>query len=76
MKLSMYKAPGRFLAISLVSFTLAACGGGKQDLSESFQQVAKTIIHNEDHISVEALADWLIKNRQDFVLIDIRPQKA
>jgi len=72
----MHTALGRFLAIGLVSVTLAACGGGRQDFSESFQRVARTIIHGEDQVSVEALADWLIKGRQDFVLIDVRPQKA
>ncbi len=72
----MNTAPGRFLAISLVSMTLAACGGGERDVSESFQQVARTIVHGGDQVSVEALADWLIKDRQDFVLIDVRPLQA
>ncbi len=74
----MQTALGRSLAIGLVSFTLAACGNGGQDpfanSGETFQQVARAIIHGQDHVSVEELADWLIKGRQDFVLVDIRPQ--
>jgi rhodanese-related sulfurtransferase len=72
----MHTALGRVLAIGLVSVTLAACGGGRQDFGESFQQVARTIIHGGDQVSAETLADWLIKGRQDFVLIDVRSQKA
>ena len=70
----------RSLVIGLVSVTLAACGNGGQDpitdSGESFQQVARAIIHGQDKVSVEELADWLIKERQDFVLIDVRPQSA
>lgn len=66
----------RFFAIGLASLTLAACGGERPDVTESFQQVARTIIHGKDQVSVETVADWLIKGKQDFVLVDIRPQKA
>ena len=72
----MHTALGRLFTIGLVSVTLAACGGGRQDFSESSQRVARTIIHGEEQVSVDTLADWLIKGRQDFVLIDVRPQKA
>jgi len=66
----------RFFAIGLATVTLAACGDERPDYTESFQQVARTIIHGKDQVRVETLADWLIKGKQDFALIDIRPQKA
>lgn len=76
----MHTALGRSLAIGLVSVTLTACGNGAQDplanSGEAFQQVARAIVHGQDHVSVEELADWLIKDRQDFVLVDVRPQSA
>jgi rhodanese-related sulfurtransferase len=72
----MHKTLGQFFAIGIVSVTLTACGESGQNIGESFQQVARTIIHGKDQVSVGNLADWLIKGRQDFVLIDIRPQKA
>ena len=76
----MHTALGRSLAIGLLSVTLAACGNGGQDplanSGEAFQQVARDVIHGQDHVSVEELADWLIKGRKDFVLVDIRPQSA
>ena len=74
----MHTALGRSLAIGLVSVTLAACGNGGQDPfanpGEGFQQVARAVIHGQDHVTAEELADWLIKDRKDFVLVDIRPQ--
>ena len=76
----MHTALGHSLIIGLVSVTLAACGRGGQDpvteFGESFQQVTRAIIHGQDQVSVEELADWLIKDKQDFVLVDVRPQSA
>lgn len=34
--------------------------------------LAKVIANEEDHVSVPELADWLIKDQRDFVLVDIR----
>ncbi len=76
----MHTALGRSLVIGLVSVTLAACGKGEQsilsDSGETFQQVARAIIHAQDQVSVQELADWLIKDRQDFALVDVRPQSV
>lgn len=41
------------------------------DLKELSLEVEKA----QDHITVEELADWIIKGKSDFILIDIRTEK-
>jgi rhodanese-related sulfurtransferase len=46
-------------------------GGGLEE--GSFNRVAATIVKGEDHVEVGELADWLIKDWGNFMLVDIRP---
>lgn len=36
--------------------------------------LAKTIASEQDHVTVAELSDWIIKDRRDFALLDIRDQ--
>ena len=51
---------------------LGACGGPSSNQA-SLVDVAQAAARESDRVSVEDLASWLIEERQDFVLIDIRP---
>ena len=42
------------------------------DRTSAAAALAKTIADGEDHVSVPELADWLIKDQRDFVLVDVR----
>jgi rhodanese-related sulfurtransferase len=54
---------------------LAACGQPPEPGARvSFMDVAQSAARQEDRVSVEQLAEWLIEERQDFVLIDVRSQ--
>jgi len=59
-----------------VAALLAACGQPPEPgTGVSFTDVAQSAARQEDRVSVEQLAEWLIEERQDFVLIDVRPQE-
>ena len=65
----------RLNTILLVAMTamLAACGRAPEPGAEmSFMDVAQAAARQEDRVSVEELAEWLIEERKDFVLIDVR----
>ena len=54
---------------------LAACGQRPEaGPGVSFTDVAQSAARGEDRVSVEQLAEWLIEERGDFVLIDVRSQ--
>ena len=54
---------------------LTACGGAPEPGTQvSFMDVAQAAARQEDRVSVEELAEWLIEERKDFVLIDVRSQ--
>jgi rhodanese-related sulfurtransferase len=54
---------------------LAACGQPPETgAGVSFMDVAQSAAREEDRVSVEQLAEWLIEERKDFVLIDVRSQ--
>ena len=54
---------------------LAACGQPPEPGSGvTFTDVAQAAARQEDRVSVEQLAEWLIEGRRDFVLIDVRSQ--
>ena len=64
--------PNTILLMALAA-TLAACGQRPEaGTSVSFTDVAQSASRQEDRISVEQLAEWLIEGRKDFVLIDVR----
>jgi len=52
---------------------VAACGQAPEPgAGVAFTDVAQSAARQEDRVSVEQLAKWLIEERKDFVLIDIR----
>lgn len=42
------------------------------DMTGRAAALAKTIAEERDHVTVSELADWIIKDRRDFELVDIR----
>ena len=56
-----------------ISAMLASCGGSSApDSQVSFTDVAQAAARQEDRVTVEQLAAWLVEEKQDFVLIDVR----
>ena len=63
------------ILLTALAATLAACGQPPETGTRvSFMDVAQSAAREEDRISVEQLAEWLIEERKDFVLIDVRSQ--
>jgi rhodanese-related sulfurtransferase len=66
--------PNTILLIA-TAVLLAACGQPPAPAGQaSFVDVAQAAARHEDRVSVEQLAEWLIEERRDFVLIDVRSQ--
>ncbi len=56
-----------------ISAMLASCGGSSAPGSQvSLADVAQAAARREDRVTVEQLAAWLVEEKQDFVLIDVR----
>ncbi len=56
-----------------ISAMLASCGGSSAPGSQvSLTDVAQAAARREDRVTVEQLAAWLVEEKQDFVLIDVR----
>jgi len=51
---------------------LAACSNDPGNTA-TLVEVAQAAARQSDRVQVEQLAEWLIEDRQDFVLIDVRP---
>ena len=67
----------RLITTLLIPFAamLAACGQAPEaGPGVTFTDVAQSAARAEDRVSVEQLAEWLIEERKDFVLIDVRSQ--
>ena len=65
----------RLNTILMIAMTamLAACGRAPEPGDRvSFMDVAQAAARQEDRVSVEELAEWLVEERKDFVLIDVR----
>ena len=61
------------LLMALVLSGTSACTGDEQtDLSTRAANLARIIAEGEDHVTAQELSDWLIKDRRDFELVDIR----
>jgi rhodanese-related sulfurtransferase len=59
--------------LAAVALGLSACGGSSAPGAQaSLVDVAQAAARQSDRVSVEDLAGWLIEQRQDFVLIDVR----
>ena len=69
----MSRFTSRLLLPIIATLLLAGCSD-----SPSFDRVgaaaplAKAIANEQDHVTVPELADWLIKDQRDFVLVDVR----
>jgi rhodanese-related sulfurtransferase len=63
----------RFLAVAAIALAAGGCGHSQNhDHGVSFLDVAQAAARQSDRVSVEELAGWLIEERADFVLIDVR----
>jgi len=63
------------ILLTALAATLAACGQPPETGTRvSYMDVAQSAAREEDRVSVEQLAEWLIEERKDFVLIDVRSQ--
>lgn len=60
------------LLILFAAAALSACGGSTDSARTSLVDVAQAAARESDRVSVEDLASWLIEERQDFVLVDVR----
>lgn len=61
-----------FLLVA-VALGVSGCGGPSGSGAQaSLVDVAQAAARQSDRVSVEELAGWLIEERQDFVLIDVR----
>lgn len=65
--------PRTLFTLLTTAVLLTACGGPSSSNQASLVDVAQAAARASDRVSVEDLAGWLIEERQDFVLIDIRP---
>ena len=63
------------ILLTALAAMLAACGQPPDTGTRvSFMDVAQSAAREEDRVSVEQLAEWLIEERKDFVIIDVRSQ--
>jgi rhodanese-related sulfurtransferase len=61
------------ILLILLAAVVAACGQAPEPgAGVAFTDVAQSAARQEDRVSVEQLAEWLIEERKDFVLVDIR----
>jgi rhodanese-related sulfurtransferase len=58
------------LILSLAA--LSACGRAADGARTSLVDVAQAAARQSDRVSVEDLASWIIEDRRDFVLVDVR----
>ena len=63
----------RLLPVLVLALTTVGCGPSREhEHGASFLDVAQAAARQSDRVDVEELAGWLIENRGDFVLIDVR----
>jgi rhodanese-related sulfurtransferase len=59
--------------MALAVLGVSACADDAQtDLSTRAASLARMVAAGDDHVTVQELSDWLIKDRRDFELVDIR----
>jgi len=64
------------LVMTLAVLGVSACTGDAQtDLSAQAASLARMVAAGEDHVTAQELSDWLIKDRRDFELVDIRERQ-
>lgn len=60
-------------AVFLVTVVLSGCSDSGHGTADSTAAaLAKLVAEGNDHVTARELADWLIKDRRDFELVDIR----
>jgi rhodanese-related sulfurtransferase len=63
------------IALTLIAGLSAGCAEQAEvDMRGTAAALAKTIAAERDHVTVAELSDWIIKDRRDFELLDIRDQ--
>ena len=61
------------LVTAITVLNLSACTDDTQtELSTRAAALARMVAAGDDHVTVQELSDWLIKDRRDFELVDIR----
>jgi rhodanese-related sulfurtransferase len=65
------KAATRHLLVLPLILLIAACGGEARDAA-SLTDIAQAAARQTDRVNVEDLASWIIEERKDFVLVDVR----
>ena len=61
------------LVTAITVLGVSACTGDAQtDLGSKAASLAQMVAAGDDHVTVQELSDWLIKDRRDFELVDIR----
>ena len=64
------------LAVLLAVFALIiGNSGNKNKINVNAKELALAAIKDQDKINQTTLADWLIKDKLDFILVDLRPEK-
>jgi rhodanese-related sulfurtransferase len=64
------------LVMTLAVLGTSACTDDTQtDLSAKAASLARMVAAGDDHVTVQELSDWLIKDRRDFELVDIRASR-
>ena len=66
------KKPLVYPLLILLSAALTACGSSADSAKTSLVDVAQAAARQSDRVSVEDLASWIIEERKDFLLIDVR----
>jgi rhodanese-related sulfurtransferase len=61
------------LITACIPLTITACGGSASS-DTAYKQLTQAIIHGQDQVGADELADWIVKGKRDFVLLDVRPQ--
>jgi rhodanese-related sulfurtransferase len=65
------KASTRYFFVLPMTLLLVACGG-EVTHTTSLTDIAQAAARQTDRVNVEDLASWLIEERHDFVVVDVR----
>jgi rhodanese-related sulfurtransferase len=69
----MMRLVSKLLLPIVAGVTMVGCSEAPSfDRMGEAASLAKAIANEEDHVTVPELADWLIKDQRDFVLVDVR----
>jgi rhodanese-related sulfurtransferase len=59
-----------------VSALVAGCGNQGQELTDRLESIAQAAVKQQDRVTPEQLADWIISRKRNFQLLDIRSNDA